>query len=192
MPLNIGAVDDKGQASIIGTVDMTINGAILATADGALAVADYWHYRLDAGDLLGFSSGELWGSGADCRIWNLIVPTSNMVMRFLLRGSADMNFEFYVAPTVDSSGTAITPVSFDQTIEKPASAATFYHTATIDSTGLGTLIFQQYIPSGQGRFSGGSGVAGQDWGLAAGTVYLVGINAHAIGTYNLSGEYYTK
>ena len=179
------------QAELVGTSPILLAGTLLATADNVLAVSDYWHYRLDAGDLLGVASPALWGSGAVSAIHNLIVPTSDIKIRLLARGSADMQFRLHVAPTISDSGTEVITSNFDQTVAAPAAGATFYHTAALSATG--TLLYDKYIPAGSagGPFGAGKGEGGSDWGLAAGTIYNLVVIAHAIGTFAWSGEFYS-
>jgi len=52
--------------------------------------------------------------------------------------------------------------------------------------------FDEYIPSGVGKFGGGSGRGGSEWGLAAGTIYGLQIVPHQIGTYNFECDYHVE
>ena len=186
--MNVQNIYSTGEAAVLGT--QYISGSLWGTADGVLGAADYWHYLLDKGSLIGMSSGELHGSSAAGAINNLIIPTSNIGAILTINGSSDFSFCLGHAPTVTGSGTAITPFNFNLTKLPGALGATVYYGATLTNTG--TTRYRKYIPSGLGRFGGGQAIGGGEWALTAGTAYVVQILPHAIGTFNMAAEWYIK
>lgn len=155
---------------------------------GVLAISEYWHQRMDDGTLMIASCAELWGSGAASSVNCLVRPYSDINFVFDVAGSSDMTVRILEAPTISGSGTAVTPCKLNRHKSDPTLGASFWHTAGLSATGV-TLI-SKYIPSGVGKFGGGAGFGGGEWGFCAGTIYAFQIKAHAVGTFNLSFEYY--
>ena len=157
---------------------------------GALAVSDYWHERVDDGTLMVVSSGALNGSTANGAINCPLVPTSDINGVITISGSSDFSFRLLQAPTITGSGTEAIPIQMNFHQPTPAKGCTFYASAALSATG--TTLFRKYISSGIGKFGGGAGQGGSEWGFKAGTVYVFELIPHQVGTFNISCEYYVE
>jgi hypothetical protein len=157
---------------------------------GVLAVSEYWHERVDDGTLCVASSGTLNGSTANGAINCPLRPYSDINGIITINGSADFSFRLLQAPTISSSGTVATPIKTNLHLPDPAYGCTFYTTGALSATG--TTLFRKYIASGVGKFGGGAGYGGGEWGFAAGTIYAFQIIPHQVGTFNISYEYYVE
>jgi hypothetical protein len=157
---------------------------------GVLATAEYWHERVDDGTLMVVSSGMLFGSSALGAINNVLRPLVDINGVVTINGSADFSFRLLQAPTISGSGTEATPIKMN--LHKPDTAlgSTFYASSALSATG--TTLFRKYIASGVGKFGGGAGQGGSEWGFCAGTIYAFQIIPHQVGTFNISCEYYVE
>jgi hypothetical protein len=154
---------------------------------GCVATSEYWHDRIDDGTLINVSSGALNGSVANGAIYCPLRPYSNLHGVITINGSTDFSFRLLQAPTISDSGTVATPIKLNLHKADSALGCTFYATAALSATG--TTLFRKYIASGVGKFGGGAGQGGSEWGFCAGTIYVFQIIPHQVGTFNISCEY---